>query len=1140
MDDPGSSQKVNSNTSPDLKRAASSLPAWLVLVVGVLLTMLVTVNQKRDVEDDAVRQFAFSADQVTLKIRERLDSYELILRGSTGLLTASGGVTRRDWKTYVEETEAEKIVPGFQGIGFSKVIQPQELAQHIASVRAEGFPNYTVRPAGNRPIYTSIIYLEPFRDRNLRAFGYDMYSEPVRRAAMDRARDLDKAALSGPVRLVQETESDIQTGTLMYVPVYRHGVPINTVEERRAALIGWTYSPYRMRDLISGILLGWEGAELRHIDLRIYDGRSAEPEKLLYERADADLSAHRSAFYQQRIMDFHGQSWLLSFDRLPNAPPLSYARAWASLVGGLAFSGLLFALMRSLLGTREHAERIAEALTADIRRHEQLLQESEFRWKFAIEGAGDGLWDWDIPTDRMFFSRRLKEMLGYGIDDVGDSIDDWRNRCHPDDLAVADETLRALFEDKLTNFANEQRLRCKDGTYKWALVRGAVVSRDESGSPLRIIGTQRDVSAYKTLQASLEEDHKELLDAQRIGHAGSWKINLLTNQVTWTDQIYRMLRLDPSGPSPTLDQTLAMFTPESRDRLAAAIAQAREAGAPYELDLEMIRADATHGWMQTRGEPLRDSKGHIVALLGVARDITDQVQDRTRIKHLTRLYAALSEFNAAVVRCTTQEELFSQICHIAIERGGMNLSWIGLIDKETGKIRPVEAYSVIDGYMDYVHSIDASIHPDDPRGQGPSGTAARENRPVWLNDFQTDPRTVPWRGLAARYGWNSSASLPLVRGGSVIGILTFYSTEGGWFNDEMRKLLEEMAGSLSFALDKFDAEAEAKSYQETLIEAEHRFNALVEQSIAGSYIFQDGKIVYANPRFADILGYDSAEELIGRSPAEFVHPKDRQASAARVHQMDSGEIIRSEAVFTAIRKDGTTVEVASNNAVSTYKSRPAIIGLLQDTSDRKVAEEQIRRYAQQLEHTFIQTVQLTTKLNEMRDPYTVGHERRVAEISVAIGREMGLDDNTLEGLRVGGYLHDVGKIVVPSEILTKPGKLTANEMALIKEHAQAGYDILKEVDFPWPVAQIALQHHERIDGSGYPNGLSGNQTILEARITAIADVVDAMSTHRPYRASMGLEKALEEIEAGAGQRYDSLAAAACLRLFREKGFKIDN
>lgn len=257
MDDPGSSQKVNSNTSPDLKRVTSSLSAWLVLVVGVLLTMLATVNQKRDVEDDAARQFAYSADQVTLKIRERLDSYELILRGGAGLFAASAEVTRRDWKTYVEETQAEKIVPGFQGIGFSKVIQPQELAQHIASVRAEGFPSYTVRPAGDRPTYTSIIYLEPFRDRNLRAFGYDMYSEPVRRAAMDRARDLGKAALSGPVRLVQETESDIQTGTLMYVPVYRHGAPVNTVEERRAALVGWAYSPYRMRDLISGILLGW-------------------------------------------------------------------------------------------------------------------------------------------------------------------------------------------------------------------------------------------------------------------------------------------------------------------------------------------------------------------------------------------------------------------------------------------------------------------------------------------------------------------------------------------------------------------------------------------------------------------------------------------------------------------------------------------------------------------------------------------------------------------------------------------------------------------------------------------------------------------------------------------------------------------
>jgi HD-GYP domain-containing protein (c-di-GMP phosphodiesterase class II) len=174
----------------------------------------------------------------------------------------------------------------------------------------------------------------------------------------------------------------------------------------------------------------------------------------------------------------------------------------------------------------------------------------------------------------------------------------------------------------------------------------------------------------------------------------------------------------------------------------------------------------------------------------------------------------------------------------------------------------------------------------------------------------------------------------------------------------------------------------------------------------------------------------------------------------------------------------------------------------------------------------------------MRDPYTAGHERRVAEIAVAIGRDFGFDDRRLEGLRVAGYLHDVGKMTIPSEILSKPGKLSAIEFQLIQGHARASYDVLKDVEFPWPVAQVALQHHERIDGSGYPQGLKGEAIMLEARIMAVADVVEAMSSHRPYRPGLGIAKALAEIERGRGTAYDIQAADACLRLFREKGYTV--
>jgi putative nucleotidyltransferase with HDIG domain len=211
---------------------------------------------------------------------------------------------------------------------------------------------------------------------------------------------------------------------------------------------------------------------------------------------------------------------------------------------------------------------------------------------------------------------------------------------------------------------------------------------------------------------------------------------------------------------------------------------------------------------------------------------------------------------------------------------------------------------------------------------------------------------------------------------------------------------------------------------------------------------------------------------------------------------------------------------------------------MQDITEKTRAEVQIQRYYAQLESALMRTVKVVTTLSEMRDPYTAGHERRVAEIAVAISAEVGFDVRQQEGLRIAGHLHDVGKISIPSEFLSKPGKISAVEFLLIKGHAQAGFDVLKEVDFPWPVAQVALQHHERMDGSGYPHGIKGEAILLEARILAVADVMEAMSSHRPYRPGLGIEKALAEIERGRASTYDPMVADACLRLFREKGHRL--
>jgi putative nucleotidyltransferase with HDIG domain len=201
--------------------------------------------------------------------------------------------------------------------------------------------------------------------------------------------------------------------------------------------------------------------------------------------------------------------------------------------------------------------------------------------------------------------------------------------------------------------------------------------------------------------------------------------------------------------------------------------------------------------------------------------------------------------------------------------------------------------------------------------------------------------------------------------------------------------------------------------------------------------------------------------------------------------------------------------------------------------------ESLQRSMEKLEGAMEGIVSAIALTVETRDPYTAGHQRRVADLAVAIAVEAGMGSDQVEALRMAAIIHDLGKISVPAEILSKPSRLTANEFNLIKEHPQVGYDILKDIDFPWPVARIVYQHHEKMDGSGYPLGLMGDHLLPASRVLTVADVVEAMASHRPYRPGLGIAKALEEIESQAGRLYDPDAAQACLRLFRNRGFVLE-
>src|SRR5664280_119338 len=323
-----------------------------------------------------------------------------------------------------------------------------------------------------------------------------------------------------------------------------------------------------------------------------------------------------------------------------------------------------------------------------------------------------------------------------------------------------------------------------------------------------------------------------------------------------------------------------------------------------------------------------------------------------------------------------------------------------------------------------------------------------------------------------------------------------------------------------------------------LMAAEVKFRALVEQSIVGIYIIQDDQFVYVNPKMLEIFGW-SEEEMTSRSLYDFAVPEDHALLRENIRRRISDGVPNIHYYLRVLRQSGAVLQVEVYGSLTDYNGRPAVMGALLDITERKRVEEKLQKTLDSLRKAVGVTIQVMASAVEARDPYTSGHQIRSADLARAIAMEMGLPQDKIDGIRMAGSIHDIGKLSIPAEILSKPTKLSELEFSLIKEHAQQGYEMLKNMESPWPLAEIVYQHHERMDGSGYPRNLKGEEICMEARILAVADVVEAMASHRPYRPALGIDAAFAEIQKNRGTLYDNTVVDACLKLFREKGFKLE-
>ena len=477
--------------------------AWLVLGLSLVLALLANhalYLQTRKIHE---QEFDLHVQDVLRAINARMRRHEQILLGGAGLFDASQTVSRDAWRTYVARLKLERNYPGIQGVGYAQIIPPEQLGPHTRAIQAEGFPLYTVRPAGERALYTAIIYLEPFRDRNLAAFGYDMFSEPTRARAMRSAGESGETAITAKVKLVQETHGKAQAGFLMYVPVYRKNQPLGTPQERWNALQGFVYSPYRVDDLMHGLRLG--GA--KPLSFRIFDGLEESEEALMYDAPEESPGPEASAspqFTVARTIEAYGRNWTVRFRSRAGIEDSWWSpQSLMVLAAGGGFSLLLFVLVSFLSSRREQAEALAQQMTAEIRRNEEELRQSEARLNEAQHTAHLGSWELDLSTGHLHWSDEIFRLFEIDKTRFVATYEGFLNATHPDDR---DTVNRAYTESLVTRqpYDITHRLRMTDGRIKWVHER-CFTEFGADGKPLRSRGTVQDITQLAEAERAAQE-----------------------------------------------------------------------------------------------------------------------------------------------------------------------------------------------------------------------------------------------------------------------------------------------------------------------------------------------------------------------------------------------------------------------------------------------------------------------------------------------------------------------------------------------------------------------------------------------------------------------------------------------------------
>lgn len=520
-------------------------------------------------------------------------------------------------------------------------------------------------------------------------------------------------------------------------------------------------------------------------------------------------------------------------------------------------------------------------------------------------------------------------------------------------------------------------------------------------------------------------------------------------------------------------------------------------------------------WHLTDKIPIKTPGDGVAGVAVFIRDVTEQREAQRKLERLNRVLEAVLDVNQLMVREKLgRNHLLNEICGILVKGQCYESVWIILLDPQTGYL--LDVFSLTETKAEIKRCLSPQF-VSHLTTDSKDGFSAIKYEDLLRKGWQ----------LPKRYTGKVLISSRLEHGKKTYGAICASLPRNVELEKKEKDLFLTLANDIAYALHKLDDRDELRREK---IFWEKLFNVSPEGVVLCA---PDGRVLRVNNAFCHIFRFSSPEEVIGKNidsivadEITFEEARSFTEAAAR------GERVSVESVRQ--RVDGTLIDVSILGIpIKIDEDLAGVYAIYRDITDKKMYERAMKENIATLFRVWRQTIELIASVSELRDPYTAGHQKRVAELAKFMAMKMRLSPESVDAVEMASLIHDVGKIKVPAEILSKPGPLDEVEYLLVKTHPQAGYNLLKDIDFPWPVAEIVLQHHERLDGSGYPQGLKGKEILQEARIIAVADVVEAMASDRPYRKALGIEAALKEIKRGRSTLYDEEAVDACLALFEE-------